>query len=77
MYIDIGMKYFLLHLAHESNERMQPGMTFTIEPILSQGGKEVEILEDGWTAVTVDDARTAQVEHTILITDNGCEIMTK
>lgn len=71
------MKYFLLNLAHESPERMQPGMTFTIEPILTQGGKEVEILEDGWTAVTVDDARTAQVEHTILITDNGCEIMTK
>ncbi|XP_047357571.1 methionine aminopeptidase 1D, mitochondrial [Vespa velutina] len=67
----------ILHFAHESTERMQPGMTFTIEPILSQGGKEVEILEDGWTAVTVDDARTAQVEHTILITDSGCEIMTK
>lgn len=55
---------------------MKPGMTFTIEPILSQGDKEVEILEDGWTAVTVDNARTAQIEHTILITDQGCEILT-
>lgn len=67
----------ILHYANKSLEKMQPGMTFTIEPILSQGGQEIEILEDGWTAVTVDDARTAQVEHTILITDNGCEIMTK
>ncbi|KAK2577219.1 hypothetical protein KPH14_003367 [Odynerus spinipes] len=67
----------ILHFAHKSVEKMQPGMTFTIEPVLSQGGKEIEILEDGWTAVTVDDARTAQVEHTILITDNGCDIMTK
>ena len=56
---------------------MQAGMTFTIEPILTQGGPEIEILEDGWTAVTVDNARTAQVEHTILITETGCDILTQ
>ncbi|XP_014603921.1 PREDICTED: methionine aminopeptidase 1D, mitochondrial isoform X2 [Polistes canadensis] len=67
----------ILHYAHESAERMHPGMTFTVEPILTQGGQEIEILEDGWTAVTTDDARTAQSEHTILITDTGYEIMTK
>ncbi|KAI4490915.1 hypothetical protein M0802_010589 [Mischocyttarus mexicanus] len=67
----------IFHFAHESAEKMHPGMTFTIEPILTQGGQEVEILEDGWTAVTTDDARTAQSEHTILITENGYEIMTK
>ncbi|XP_015179802.1 PREDICTED: methionine aminopeptidase 1D, mitochondrial [Polistes dominula] len=67
----------ILHYANESAERMHPGMTFTIEPILTQGGEEIEILEDGWTAVTTDDARTAQSEHTILITSSGYEIMTK
>lgn len=56
---------------------MKPGMTFTIEPVLSQGREEVGILEDDWTAVTMDNARAAQVEHTILITDNGCDILSR
>lgn len=56
---------------------MLPGMTFTIEPILSQGSTEIEVLEDGWTAVTIDNSRTAQVEHTILITDTGCDVLTR
>lgn len=55
---------------------MLPGMTFTIEPVLSQGTNEFKILEDGWTAVTLDNSRTAQCEHTILITDTGCEVLT-
>jgi methionyl aminopeptidase len=55
---------------------MLPGMTFTIEPILSLGGFEIEILEDEWTAVTTDNSRTAQHEHTVLITEQGCEILT-
>lgn len=55
---------------------MQPGMTFTIEPIFSLGTEEIELWEDGWTAATVDGSRTSQFEHTILITDNGCEILT-
>lgn len=55
---------------------MQPGMTFTIEPILTLGGIDVELWEDGWTIVTADNARTAQFEHTILITENGYEILT-
>lgn len=52
-------------------------MTFTIEPILSLGGGEIGILEDGWTAITLDNSRSAQFEHTILITDMGAEILTK
>lgn len=56
---------------------MEVGMTFTIEPVLTQGGPDIEILEDGWTAVTIDNARTAQVEHTILITDTGCQVLTE
>lgn len=55
---------------------MKKGMTFTIEPVLTQGDREIEILEDQWTAVTVDDARTAQFEHTILINETGAEILT-
>jgi methionyl aminopeptidase len=55
---------------------MEAGMTFTIEPVLAQGSQEIVILEDGWTAVTLDNGRTAQWEHTVLITDNGVEILT-
>lgn len=55
---------------------MHPGMTFTIEPILTLGVMEAEILEDDWTAVSADNARSAQFEHTILITDDGCEVLT-
>lgn len=56
---------------------MRSGMVFTIEPVISLGTEEVEIQEDGWTAFSVDDSRNAQVEHTILITDVGHEILTK
>ncbi|KAI8122895.1 mitochondrial, Methionine aminopeptidase 1D [Lucilia cuprina] len=45
--------------------KMTAGMTFTIEPILTLGGPEIEIQEDGWTAVSVDGARSAQFEHTL------------
>lgn len=56
---------------------MQPGMTFTIEPIFTTGEEQmIEIQEDGWTAMTVDGARTSQFEHTILITERGYEILT-
>ncbi|KAK0175551.1 hypothetical protein PV327_009294 [Microctonus hyperodae] len=66
----------IFHFANDYPGKMCPGMTFTIEPVLSQGGNEIEILDDGWTAVTTDDARTAQFEHTILITNQGCDILT-
>lgn len=56
---------------------MEVGMTFTIEPILTQGGQLIDILEDDWTAITADSARTAQFEHTILVTPDGCEILTQ
>ena len=55
---------------------MIPGMTFTIEPVLSLGTCEAEILEDAWTAVSTDNARSAQFEHTVLITNEGCEVLT-
>ena len=56
---------------------LQPGMTFTIEPMINAGKYEVKILNDGWTAVTKDKALSAQVEHTVGITDNGYEIFTE
>lgn len=56
---------------------MKPGMTFTIEPVLTHGSVNTVILEDGWTVVTEDSSRTAQIEHTILVTDDGAEILTK
>ncbi|WP_344889189.1 type I methionyl aminopeptidase [Nonomuraea antimicrobica] len=53
-----------------------PGMTFTIEPMLTLGTIDYEIWPDKWTAVTKDRKRTAQFEHTILVTETGSEILT-
>ena len=55
---------------------MEPGMTFTIEPMLTLGTIEYEIWPDGWTVLTADGKRTAQFEHTILVTPDGREILT-
>jgi methionyl aminopeptidase len=55
---------------------MEPGMTFTIEPMLTLGTIDYDIWPDGWTAVTKDRKRTAQFEHTILVTEDGQEILT-
>jgi methionyl aminopeptidase len=53
-----------------------PGMTFTIEPMITIGSWEHRMWDDGWTAVTADLSRTAQFEHTLLVTDDGAEILT-
>ena len=55
---------------------MEAGMTFTIEPMLTLGTIDYDVWPDGWTAVTKDRKRTAQFEHTILVTDSGREILT-
>jgi methionyl aminopeptidase len=55
---------------------IQPGMTFTIEPMLTLGTYEWDMWDDGWTVVTKDRRRTAQFEHTLLVTDTGAEILT-
>ncbi|MDP3559347.1 MAG: type I methionyl aminopeptidase [Legionellaceae bacterium] len=52
------------------------GMTFTIEPMINLGKKEVRTLADGWTVVTKDHQLSAQWEHTIAVTDTGCEVLT-
>lgn len=55
---------------------LKPGMIFTIEPMINLGRPEVKILSDGWTAVTRDRTLSAQCEHSIGITQDGCEIFT-
>jgi methionyl aminopeptidase len=55
---------------------IEAGMTFTIEPMLTLGTHEYDMWADGWTVVTKDRRRTAQFEHTLLITDSGAEILT-
>lgn len=55
---------------------MVPGMLFTIEPMINEGVYNTETLEDGWTVMTVDGLLSAQWEHTILVTENGAEIIT-
>lgn len=56
---------------------LRPGMIFTIEPMINIGKPGVKMLEDGWTAVTRDRSLSAQFEHSIGITETGCEIFTK
>jgi methionyl aminopeptidase len=55
---------------------LRPGMFFTIEPMINLGGPAVKLLDDGWTAVTRDRSLSAQFEHSIGITETGCEIFT-
>jgi methionyl aminopeptidase len=57
--------------------RLKAGMTFAIEPMINAGKHAVTVLDDGWTAVTVDGRPSAHFEHTVAITENGPEILTK
>ncbi len=56
---------------------LKPGMFFTVEPMINIGRPDVKLLDDGWTAVTRDRSLSAQFEHSIGITEDGCEIFTK
>ncbi len=55
---------------------LQPGMCFTIEPMVNAGKRQVKLLPDGWTVVTKDRSLSAQYEHTVLVTEDGHEILT-
>ena len=55
---------------------LQPGMTFTIEPMINVGKRHVRLLPDGWTVITKDHSLSAQWEHTILVTNDGVEVLT-
>jgi methionyl aminopeptidase len=69
-----------LQILHYYDERasdiMRPGMTFTIEPMITLGSWRHVLWPDGWTAVTSDGRRTAQFEHTLLVTDDGVDVLT-
>ena len=67
----------ICHYYHpRQTDVIEPGMTFTIEPMITAGSWKARLWDDGWTAVTADGGRTAQFEHTLLITDDGAEILT-
>lgn len=59
-----------------SGVRLEPGMIFTIEPMINAGRREIRQLPDGWTVVTRDRSLSAQWEHTVLVTDDGYEVLT-
>ncbi len=67
----------VLHYGHaHEGPVLQAGMTFTIEPMINAGKRQVKVLGDGWTVVTKDHSLSAQWEHTVYLTEQGCEILT-
>ena len=67
----------VLHYGRKgSGVQLETGMTFTIEPMINAGKRHIKILPDQWTAVTKDHKMSAQWEHTLMVTDDGCEIFT-
>lgn len=60
----------------DSGRRLKAGMTFTIEPMINLGGYECDLMADGWTVKTLDRSLSAQFEHTVLVTREGCEVLT-
>jgi methionyl aminopeptidase len=56
--------------------KLKAGMTIAIEPMATLGGKDVKLMPDNWTYSTTDGSLAAQFEHTVLVTENGCEILT-
>lgn len=57
--------------------RLKAGMCFTIEPMINIGHYDIEVLADKWTAITADGSLSAQFEHTVVVTKNGCEVLTR
>ena len=55
---------------------LEPGMVFTVEPMINAGRRDVKLLRDGWTVVTKDHSLSAQWEHTVAVTDTGFEVLT-
>lgn len=65
------------HFDPKATTIMQPGMVFTVEPMITLGTWQVRHWNDDWTVVTADGQRTAQFEHTVLVTDDGVEVLTR
>lgn len=67
----------VVHYADEEESPiLEPGMIFTIEPMINLGARQIKMLGDGWTIITKDRSLSAQWEHTILVTSDGAEILT-
>ncbi|GMI42556.1 hypothetical protein TeGR_g10566, partial [Tetraparma gracilis] len=67
---------FVKHFRNEDELILQPGMIFTVEPMITEGRQASVTWRDNWTAATADGGRAAQFEHTILITETGVEVLT-
>ncbi|MCA9586360.1 MAG: type I methionyl aminopeptidase [Myxococcales bacterium] len=69
------------HVSHTGRRgagvRLRAGMAFTIEPMVNLGRPDVRLTDDGWTVVTSDGSLSAQFEHTLVVTRDGCEVMTR
>jgi methionyl aminopeptidase len=66
----------VLHHRNRDARPMLPGMVFTVEPMVNAGSSAAVLWDNGWTAVTADLARSAQFEHTVLVTERGVEVLT-
>jgi methionyl aminopeptidase len=64
------------HVGPRGGIRLKAGMCFTIEPMINLGTSEIVVLEDGWTVLTADRKLSAQFEHTVVVTRDGCEVLT-
>ena len=78
----IGRKFHeepqILHYGKPGTlEKLVAGMTFTVEPMINAGRREIKELADGWTIVTKDHSLSAQWEHTVLVTETGYEVLTR
>lgn len=70
------LPHVLHYASDEKSPLLEPGMIFTIEPMINLGARNIKILSDGWTVITKDRSLSAQWEHTILVTNTGYEILT-
>mmetsp|Transcript_49467 Transcript_49467/g.112278 ORF Transcript_49467/g.112278 Transcript_49467/m.112278 type:complete len:307 (-) Transcript_49467:48-968(-) len=71
------MAPYVQHFRNDDKLRLEPGMVFTIEPMICEGSSDCRVLEvDGWTVVTLDGKRAAQYEHMVAITNDGHEVLT-
>lgn len=75
--IEFHEEPYVYHKApKDSGDLIEPGMIFTIEPMINSGGHQTKLMSDKWTVKTKDGSDSAQFEHTILVTENGYEILT-
>ena len=71
-----GALQILHYFDKRADTELVPGMTFTIEPMITLGSPALHVWDDDWTAVTNDASRCAQFEHTLVVTDTGYDILT-